>query len=263
MDYLTVAGFAIGLVGIGIAVIAWFRPRTGRRRLTWTVASESVLVDPDTHAIPKLQVTVAGQEMRSLAVTVLRAWNGGTDAIRRADLRQVRLKLEEGVPVLAWLSAVTSKSNDISVTASAEADYAITFDYLNRGDGFEITVVHPRTSEGPRIVGSLVGADLEASFSMGPVRGRETMGQWAVLLLFWLGIVGVLAGMLQFQSSDVMKMPEVQAEIRRISTSPYTLTMLGLGFLMWATGFFTLVAARMQREAEPEAKRFVRMSPDA
>jgi hypothetical protein len=203
---------------------------------------------------------MAGEPMDSLALTTVRMWNSGSEAIRGDDLRNLRVTAS-GSGAAAWVGGITSRANAIRLDdVESEGEFRIYFDFLNPGDGVEIAVLHSDIEDAPSIAGDLVGARLAPSFSKGEVRGSNLYFSWTVLLFLSVLVPVLVSSMIQFMESDSYMRPEVRAEIDRLLTSWPTLTTAGLGFLMWATGFVTLVAARVQREGEPGPEKFI--SPD-
>lgn len=138
--------FVVGVVGLVLGLYglyAAFKSKREKRPLYLTDFYEVVSRD---HAVDGLQITVHGIAVTSLTVTRVSYWNAGRETMHRSDIvatDPIRVSSQDlGAKILgAKIVGVCRTVNDLQITPSADS-VAITFDFLDQGDGCTIDVYH-------------------------------------------------------------------------------------------------------------------------
>lgn len=244
----------IALAALGIGVFSWRRTVTGRRKLIWTVVSDIELLNPDVQELPVVEVRVRGHQIRNAALTTIRFWNGGTEPVLGSEARNPRIAVEDGNLAESWISSVTNSENSVRIS-----DHNLTFDYLNRGDGAEITVVYSKGSGLPKLTGGFVGAELRRAFSIGEAKSPSLAGWFGTFALIFVGIT-FMSVFFQVLEVDRGTYPLLEQELLRAVSSPLSLFMVGAFLFMWVVGFAIAMVARLEREAEPTGERLQKVA---
>jgi hypothetical protein len=83
VDFWAVSGWVVGVIGLGIGMVAWLRPRRIRRQLGWWFESEEVVRDDFAGGI---SISVDGVVVTRLSQTTVTFINRGDEAIRQDEV---------------------------------------------------------------------------------------------------------------------------------------------------------------------------------
>jgi hypothetical protein len=138
-------GLLIGVVGIGLTVWQHRRSRIGGR-LAFMSSGDRLIGFGDASLPERLQLLYDGREVPRLTKTEVIFWNAGVAFLRGHDVvpgDPLRVEVAEGAEILDLaLTKVTNRLNAVSVVIDAPRTVAVTFDYLEPGDGARLEVLH-------------------------------------------------------------------------------------------------------------------------
>ncbi len=137
----TIVGAILGII-LSYLLWLWTKPKA---RL-YSRMGDSLLVDtegkPDAE---RLEISFAGQRVPRLTSTSWGLWNGGNVTIDGSDISPVdplRLVVVDGEILQVSMEEQTRNGNDAAVTIGMGSVADVTFDYLDKGDGFRVRVLH-------------------------------------------------------------------------------------------------------------------------
>lgn len=137
----TIVGAILGII-LSYVLWLWTKPKA---RL-YSRMGDSLLVDtegkPDADL---LEILFDGQRVPRLTSTSWGLWNGGNVTIDGSDISAVdplRLVIEDGEILQVSMEEQTRHGNDADVTIAMKTVADVTFDYLEKGDGFRVRVLH-------------------------------------------------------------------------------------------------------------------------
>lgn len=231
---------AIGIAGLSVAAIAYFRPRR-RSRLVYQMALLRYF-DKDDFALPDYaEMTYEGTEVERLTKVTVVFWNKGTETLRGKDIVRsdpIRLTFPEGTRVLdVEIAKRTREANKCAIQhhPPGSRDVVICYDYLDPGDGLALNLLHDGATPLPETLGTATGLGdgpdslgvIHLESSVGKRAKRIRMKQFAVLAMVLIVILvyGALAYGTVFPTS---------IEFWRIAAP--TLSMIAGGFLGHFTG---------------------------
>ena len=245
-------GYALGLAGLLVTLWAWLRPRSAPTRLLWTRMASSQLISEDVSAVPSLEVNFRERRVQRLSTWSGKLWNGSTTPIRGEDVRNLRIEVEDGEVLGAWLSRVSSTENKIRVVVEDYQRARCTFDYLNPAEGGEITVLHTGPSDQePELKGSIVGGSTKRVTATEPAEGQPklvTIGMLGILTVGGFTGVGVLLTLFQFEQQQDGLLRQVMD--RAIASETTFVTFMG-GLALWAIAAAVFLKIRSDRAREP------------
>lgn len=145
-------GFLVGLLGIYLHL----RDRK-YARLSYATVNFN-LVQDYVERIPNLQVAYAGKRVLSITVSRIAFWNSGTDILNGSNIAPgdpLRFEIPEG-KILEWqLVEATNPANQISLSLRSNGALHISFDFLNKGDGAIVQILH--TGQRVNLLGQVKG----------------------------------------------------------------------------------------------------------
>jgi hypothetical protein len=216
-------GTIIAILGVGIAIYFYFKTRvvvsiSSQMRGIRLIGSQAVAISP------ALTVLYHDQKVPRLARSEVVIWNDGNSTIKGGDIVQSdSLRLEFGTDVQILEASVvraTRQVNDVTVVVPQEQRNAalISFDFLDKGDGMRIVLLHTAKKLVPTIKGTIRGLPkgvvdrgplVQARRNTKPVRtGRflldvrnqawyMTFGRtWVPVIYGVVGLVVILMGLL-------------------------------------------------------------------
>ena len=146
---LGIAGFVVGLIGIIVSVVLYFRSKN-KYLLEHRMKSTQLITEQMTR-IPKLEVTVDGQRVDSLTSTTIEFINSGNQSISSSDFASNE---PLGITITGHLhSCDVSADNPNSIpylesinneTPDNET-FCVKFDFLKKKQSFSITLLHDGT----------------------------------------------------------------------------------------------------------------------
>ena len=152
----------IGVVGVTVALIAYFRPRK-RLRLSYQTISTPYFAEDD-YALPsELVMTFNGERVERLSKTTLIFWNSGTEVLKGEDIvrsEPLRICLDADDRILSHqVAGVSKKTNQVQVdrTEGAFNELSLRYDYLDPRDGLVLEIMHNSKRRRPVIRGAVKG----------------------------------------------------------------------------------------------------------
>lgn len=160
MDAIGIA-LAVGLFLIGVP-IAYFVGRRNRQSpdLRSAVDFDELLSPGDWLTRGDLDITFDSKPLSRVSRTYLAIWNRRGDTVRREDILArdpIRIVVDEDDEILQTRVVSMSRAQIAPQVASASQDASVAFEFLDRGDGFILEVLH-RGESGARVVGTVPGA---------------------------------------------------------------------------------------------------------
>jgi hypothetical protein len=158
--WFQLSGFAVGVVGLAIAILIYALSRRYKR--IWYDIRSFALVERERSTVPGLQVTFEKKPVDALTISKACIWNSGNEALRHGDFAPTQpLLIEVGnkAQILeASIVQTSSKSCQCEIERAGGNSYAIKFDFLDPSDGLVVQVAHTGTaSEDVNVTGHIVG----------------------------------------------------------------------------------------------------------
>jgi hypothetical protein len=147
----TLADIETGLTVLSIllAFVFYFKSRRTRQPL-YSVRSAHLIRNLQKRQ-GILEIRYAGEPIVNLTATMVALWNNGRETIDSHDIApadRLRVRVADGLKILdvEVLNAINT-ANEFSVSNSNDGSHAIlSFNYLDRGDGAVIQVLHTGSS---------------------------------------------------------------------------------------------------------------------
>lgn len=145
---ITLGGFALGIIGIVLAVI--FYVRSIKERLPCFEMNSNTIIEGLHKALDGLQLHYKGTPQERITVTKLAFWNAGRETIDKRDLVEtdpIGIAYPSTLEILdIQVTQVSAKSNSVklgSTTVQGNVHfYPIDFEYLDNKDYFVIQIIH-------------------------------------------------------------------------------------------------------------------------
>lgn len=158
---VTLLGHIVGLLGLILACIFYFRSKRDKEP-HWAIQTVNLFTDY-SGTVGGLEIQYAGEKVRDLSVSKLAFWNHGALTINSEDLvRTDPLRIETKGTARVLSTKLISNNNNASqplLSAPPEKNCAfLNFDYLDRGQGFVVQIIHEGTSSSDlEVKGSIKG----------------------------------------------------------------------------------------------------------
>jgi len=163
-SFMSMIGFFMGVAGIVTGYI-FYRKGLVQKKPVWDVRTENIVSD-FISKIDNLEVTYKNQKIENLSFSRIIFWNDGKDPIDKSDISSLNpLSISvTSADVLILDATIVGKNSDasqIGVSISSDRrNVSIEFEYLNRGKGCVIEIVHTGiNSEALSIVGDIKGVE--------------------------------------------------------------------------------------------------------
>jgi hypothetical protein len=158
--WFQLSGFAIGVVGLAIAIVIYALSRRYKR--IWYDVRSFALVERERSTVPGLEVTFEKKPVDALTISKACIWNSGNEALRYGDFAPTqRLLIEVGnkVQILeASIVQTSSKNCQCELERAGGNSYAIKFDFLDPSDGLVVQIAHTgAASKDVNVTGHIVG----------------------------------------------------------------------------------------------------------
>jgi hypothetical protein len=170
-----VLSLVLAAVGLLLALI-FYRKGKKERKPRYSVASRT-LISGSASGLDQLEIFVKGVLQERVTVSKVAFWNAGGETIRSADIvtkAPIEIALKAGANLLSS-SVIYVTEPSIEVTTDAvkvlpakeddpgETRLPISFNYLERGQGFVVQIAHNGEALHPvRVTGKIMGAlDIE------------------------------------------------------------------------------------------------------
>jgi hypothetical protein len=164
MDAFLIVIAVVGGVAsiIGIPAAYYFARGSRQRPNVHYVVDFAVLLDPSGFASGG-ELTFRGRAVDRVSRTYVAVWNDRGDTVRGEDIVDTdpfRIQLGEGDAVLQTRLLYTSREQCRLVPIQDEGRVALSFDFLDEGDGGVIEVIHEGSAR-PTVTGTIRGASLQ------------------------------------------------------------------------------------------------------
>ncbi len=137
-------GFLVGIIAIIIAVIFFLRSQKARKP-TFFIKSYNLLSDFSSK-LDKLQILYGNTGIKNLTVSRIAFWNDGAETIEASNIVEADpLRIEGGgdCDILdAYIIQENNKANKFKVELANSKLVKILFDYLDKGEGGVIQLIH-------------------------------------------------------------------------------------------------------------------------
>jgi hypothetical protein len=145
---LTVGGFVIGVLGIVLAIVFYFKSK--KEKTPCYEVSSDTLIEGIDKALDGLQLRYKGHPQSRITVTKIIFWNDGHETIDKGDLvaiDPVRVICPSSVTILdIQVTQASFHSNAVSLgdeeKTTEHTSYPINFEYLDHKNFFIIQIVH-------------------------------------------------------------------------------------------------------------------------
>jgi hypothetical protein len=164
MSLGTIAGLAIGLIGIVVTIIIALRSAERKKPTYHGVTYLKITKSQD--APPDLQIAFKGERVDRVSSTFIWFWNEGRKPIRRDDIPTTQplvLRIRDGTanPTILDFAVLRMSRTAVNFQAAKQNDTSLllTFDFLDFNDGAVLEVQHiggPLSL--PEITGVVLGA---------------------------------------------------------------------------------------------------------
>jgi hypothetical protein len=183
MDWLSISGLIVGVVGIPVAFVVGRRNRQ-RPDLRVVTDFDQIVAPGDFAGGGEIKLAWAGRPLEEVSRTNIAFWNHRGDHVSGDDVLPadpLRIEVDDDDEILQV--RVVSFSTPQNALAVVGTD--IKFDYLDPGDGGVLEVLHKGESPA-RIVGTIPGARIRISRpgDLSP-RGRANARRRRLRRMFW------------------------------------------------------------------------------
>lgn len=205
----TLIGLVTGFIGIGVAIVLYFKSKRDKGP-SWAIRTVNLFQDY-AGSIKGLEIQYNGEKVKNLSVSKILFWNKGALTIDKTDLADadpLRLEAQGKARILgAMLVSVNNHASRPLLTLPMENSVIISFDYLDRGQGFVIQAIHEGTSSTDlQIKGAIKGAVKIAGYNLGdlrPVRKTDSVIAWIASLVAIGFLVDIVTDLWKFWHNDI------------------------------------------------------------
>lgn len=160
-----VVGIIVIALAVAAPILAYVFYGKGRRLKgpSWAIRSNN-LVREYTAKLPDLDIRYKGENVENLTMSRILFWNRGADTIRRTDIASADPLRVEAVGDIKLLNIELLETNNsasqfTATLAANQCSVLIEFEFLDRGQGAVLQVVHSGIrSKDISVVGTIMGA---------------------------------------------------------------------------------------------------------
>jgi hypothetical protein len=164
--WLTLVGFAIGLIGFILGIVFYFKSKKDKipRYSLWSI---NIVRDLEAK-IKGLKVAYEEVEVANLTLSKVAFWNAGRETIHKQDIAAaeplaIKLKNESRILDVKILFQKTPANNFSITTNEDKKQVLLSFDYIDKDEGTVIQFLHTgKSSEDIEVVGKIKGASAPA-----------------------------------------------------------------------------------------------------
>lgn len=158
--WFQLSGFAMGVIGIAVAILIYVFTRRYKR--IWYDARSFTLVERERSTVPGLQVLFEKKPVDALTISKVCVCNSGKDPLRQGDLARLqplRINVGNKMEILeASIIQTSSKNSGCTIERRARNSYEIGFEFLDPSNGLVVQLAHTGTaSEDLSVTGHIVG----------------------------------------------------------------------------------------------------------
>lgn len=147
-----IVGVVVGIVGIIVGYVLYRRTKTNKQPL-YCISTDTLFEKSNPRLPSEIQVQFRGEDIKLLKRTTMLFFNNGKTSIRGSDLYEddkLRLRFNDGMEhILQITSAQTSKVGESFTTSNTDNAINISFDAIQKSQGFVISVVHTSPKKDP------------------------------------------------------------------------------------------------------------------
>ena len=188
----------VGIIGVSLAIVFFYKSRR-IKRILYTHKS-FVILSETTTSLPNFSATYQDEPVTRLKASKLLVWNSGSDTIVANDFAStapLKVTLPENTQILEAMligSSTYANKTTIIVTTDHMNEAKIDFEYLGKGEGFVLSVLHTSLDDEPTIEGIIKGSSEPKKFS--EKIWKKRMIQLGSYILFMYGFY-VFPGLLK------------------------------------------------------------------
>ena len=151
----------VGVIALFLAYV-FYRKSRRLREPCWSVRN-NVLVEGYSSKIHELDIRFKDNQVENLSIAHIAFWNQGAETLDRHDIETVnplRIEASGGIEILdVSVSLTNNSSSEIETKPASDRKSArLGFDYLNKGQGAIIQVIHTGIKGSDvRIIGDIRG----------------------------------------------------------------------------------------------------------
>lgn len=143
--WLTVLGFLLTLIGVILSIIFYIKSR--RTKEPCHAIRSANLIQDFTSRFEKLEIKYAGEPISNFTTTKVAFWNNGKDTINDSDIVSadpLMIRVKDGYKIFDSNVLYTKQdANQFKILPSEDGSHVlIQFDYLDRGEGGVIRLLH-------------------------------------------------------------------------------------------------------------------------
>ena len=146
LDKLLSRDFVFFLLGVAATAIVYYLGKNTKKP-GYVIKTMVVLNEKSAQTIKDLDIRVLGAPIKNLALTKIAFLNAGRKTINKDDLaKPIIITVKRPTELLRWGVLYQSEENNClafdSVKDNDQSGVRITFDYLDKNDGFVLMLVH-------------------------------------------------------------------------------------------------------------------------
>lgn len=203
-------GLIVGIVGVAVGVIAIVQTKRSQQQPTLIYTMDHrVIFSPKEGSVEAdlvddgLALVFGGAEIPELSrsIITIRCTKGLVEGGQFSSADPLRLLIESDALLRSRIISSSARAINPSVGAPRPDGLPITFDFLNIFDEFAIEIIL-KTSQKPRLVGTLKGADIRQGSSAPGSQARKSDTIPVHVLITLLALLAGVAGGIYFHKND-------------------------------------------------------------
>lgn len=189
--YNQILTYALAALAIILGLILYFKSKRVRKPLfaAWSFN----LIKDASKKLKKLEVLYSQKKIENLTITNIAFWNAGRETIRKEDIAKadpLKIVVNDKYEILdSEVIKMTNDANLVEAIKENNKSFIITFDYLDKGEGAVIRVIHTgQLLKDIDFIGKIIGAGTPKQVP----RGVGMTKRSAAFCLFLLLIIIIL-----------------------------------------------------------------------
>lgn len=239
-------GYALAVIGIILSFYFYFKSQKKKRpyclTFTHTINGSIAINSPD------LKITYRGKLIDTLSITKMVFWNAGNQTIDNIDIPKsspfISRVIDNGIILNCRLEYVKNHSNSLNINVNKdENSIDISFDYLDRNDGFILEIIHTGVSDSSlRIDGVFKGSEPLVRRSAAPLLSlpRPIRKLLASDARFFIGLVLIAESIFIMADAFFKITPTWLYSSHLPKTIPEWIVFVALHILFIAAGVYLL-----------------------
>lgn len=146
--WITLLGIILGITSIASAIYFYIKSKRSKKP-TCVITNKQIIGSSITQS-QDLEVTYNGEKIENLWITNIVFWNAGTETIDDADIPKsspVCIKINNGKIFQINKKFIKRDLNLLEFSLINDKKIDITFDFIDKDDGFILEIIHSAKSE--------------------------------------------------------------------------------------------------------------------